>query len=273
MISVAEPTSSLPALLRQYKRLVIDLTRQLDLDGIPLHLTPTQDAARAGMTPGMTWLVKGGMLHMNCQQRRLFTWDEGDLILPDAVDTPQAEDRLTFQADAAVLLVGYDTLSLVRTLLASDDGARLWTQMLITQQAVLLRLLASHADSDLHPTPGFAYFQPGDVIIREGDEPRHVYSLFEGEADVLVDEVRVGSVSEGEVLGALALLTNSPRTATVQARTRCAVVKVPQTQFHQLIRSNPAMIQGLLTDMARQIVQLNNQVVSLSQPTHTVLKY
>lgn len=263
MISIAEPTSGFPALVRQYKRLVIDLTRRIDLDGTALHLGPTDDATRAGMTPDKIWLVKGGMLNMSCQHRKLFTWDEGDLILPDAAEEPRARDRITFHADAAVLLVGYDTLPLVRSLLADEESARLWTQLLITQQSILLRLLAAHIEEDLHPTPGFAYFQPGDIIIRQGDEPRHVYSLFEGEADVLVDGVEVGSVKEGEVLGALALLTHQPRTATVRARSRCAVVKVPKDQFRQLIRSNPAMIQGLLTDMARQIVELNSKVVAL----------
>lgn len=259
MITLAEPANGFSTLVRQYKRQVITLTDRMDLVGTPLHLAPTDDAIAAGMDPSKTWLVKGGMLSMSCQNRKLFTWDEGDLILPDVTG-----DGIEFHADAAVLLVGFDTLTLVRTLLADEETARLWTQLLMTQHGIMTRLLAGYIGEDLHTTPGFAYFQPGDTIIRQGDEPRHVYSLFEGQADVLVDNVPVGSVGEGEVLGALALLTHSPRTATVKARTRCAVVKVPKDQFKQLIRSNPSMIHGLLTDMARQIVKLNGQVVALS---------
>jgi CRP-like cAMP-binding protein len=42
------------------------------------------------------------------------------------------------------------------------------------------------------------------------------------------------------------------------------VVKVPKHQFKDLIRTNPGMIHSLLTDMARQITDLNSQVVQLS---------
>jgi hypothetical protein len=39
---------------------------------------------------------------------------------------------------------------------------------------------------------------------------------------------------------------------------------VPKTQFKHLIRSNPTMIHGLMTDMANQIKKLNAQIVQLS---------
>jgi CRP-like cAMP-binding protein len=63
----------------------------------------------------------------------------------------------------------------------------------------------------------------------------------------------------------MALLTHSPRSATIKAKSRCSVVKVPKDQFKNLIRTNPTMIHGLLTDMARQIKKLNHQVVELSE--------
>ena len=141
---------------------------------------------------------------------------------------------------------------------------RLWTRILTIQQAMLVRLLAAYVPEESHTTPGFAYFEPGDVIIRQGEPADYVFSLFEGQADVLVDDVVVGHVSEGEVLGAIALLTHSPRSATVRAKRRCSVVKVPKHQFKDLIRTNPGMIHSLLTDMARQVTDLNNQVVQLS---------
>ncbi len=83
---------------------------------------------------------------------------------------------------------------------------------------------------------------------------------------MLVDGVAVGRVGAGEVIGAIAMLTGAPRGATVRALGRCAAVKVPADQFQSLIRSNPTMILGLMTDMARQITDLNGQVVALNPP-------
>lgn len=262
MISLAEPTAGFSALARQYKRLVRELLDKLSLQAESVQLTPTSNAFRAGMQPGKTYLVKGGMLTMQCQNRKLLTWDEGDLILPDAA--PDAPDTMQYSSENAVLLAGYDTLELVRAALSSDETARLWTRLLMTQQGIMLRLLAAQADEETQTTPGFAYYMPGDIIIRQGDPADYVFSLFEGSADVMVDDVVVGDVNEGEVLGALAVLTHAPRSATVRAKTRCSVVKVPKDQFKHLIRTNPTMIHGLLTDMANQIKKLNTQVVELS---------
>lgn len=262
MISLAEPTAGFSALARQYKRLARELLDKLGLDAQTLQLPPCHNAFKSGMQAGKTYFVKGGMLNVACQGRKLLTWDEGDLILPDIA--PDAPDAMHYSSDSAVLLAGYDTLELVRAALAHDDTARLWTRLLMTLQGVSLRLLAAQVDEETQTTPGFAYFMPGDIIIRQGDPADYVFSLFEGKAEVMVDEVVVGEVNEGEVLGALAVLTHAPRSATVRARTRCSVVKVPKDQFKHLIRTNPTMIHGLLTDMANQIKKLNTQVVELS---------
>ncbi|MDF1821672.1 MAG: cyclic nucleotide-binding domain-containing protein [Alcanivoracaceae bacterium] len=262
MIPLVETPASFSSLSRQYKRLANELLDKIDLDADTLQLPASKNAYKNGMDPGRVYLVKGGMLHMACMGRRLFTWDEGDLVLPDAA--PESTDALLFSTDSPALLASYDTLELVRAILANDDCARLWTRLLMTQQGIMTRLLAAVTEEQPTTTPGFAYYQPGDVIIQQGDPADYVFSLFEGSADVLVDDVTVGEVGEGEVLGALALLTNSPRSATVRAKTRCSVVKVPKTQFKHLIRSNPTMIHGLMTDMANQIKKLNTQIVQLS---------
>jgi CRP-like cAMP-binding protein len=78
---------------------------------------------------------------------------------------------------------------------------------------------------------------------------------------VLVDGVNVASIGAGEIFGAMAVLTQQQRSATVCARTRCSVVNVPSDQFTELIKSNPATIHGLMIDMANSIVNLNEQLV------------
>jgi CRP-like cAMP-binding protein len=259
MISLTEPAGGFAGLVRQYKQLTHELMGKLDMTGETVQLQPTEDALQNGLDSEHSYLVKGGMLGVKCQERRLFLWDEGDLILPDA-----GGQDLTYYAENKVLLTSYNTLELVRTLLAREDTARLWTRLLTVQQAMVVRILAAHADEDTQTTPGFAYYQSGDIIIQQGDRADYVFSLFEGSADVLVDGVPVGQVGEGEVLGAMALLTESPRSATIRANSRCSVVKVPRDQFKSLIRTNPTMIHGLLTDMAKQIKSLNQQVVDLS---------
>ena len=85
---------------------------------------------------------------------------------------------------------------------------------------------------------------------------------------MLVDDVVVGRINEGEIFGAMAALTQSDRSATVRARTRCSVVKVRKEQFTDLIANNPATIHSLLVDMANSIVNLNEQLVATRNVPH-----
>jgi CRP-like cAMP-binding protein len=122
----------------------------------------------------------------------------------------------------------------------------------------------AHA-GDVVTTPGFAVYEPGEVIITQGERAQYVFHMTAGLADVLVDDVPVGIISPGEIFGAMAALTHADRSATVRARSRCSVVKVPTSQFTDLIKSNPATIHALLTDMANSIVSLNEQTRALAQ--------
>src|SRR5690606_26241362 len=100
---------------------------------------------------GKTYLMKTGMVGVKSMNRRLFTWDEGDLILPDAA--PDAADTMQYEAEAPVILQCYDTLELVRAALAEPESARLWTRLLMTQQSILMRLLTAHCDAETQTTP------------------------------------------------------------------------------------------------------------------------
>ena len=260
MIPLGEPLEGLPALARHYKQLGDAVIRGLRQTPRSLSLPATTDASRDGLAAQRLYVVRGGTLAACCQGRRLLLWDEGDVIVPDP------DDGVTFQADGAVLLAGYDFGDLLEEILAVPERARRWSELLITQQALLTRCLAALTPEENHTGSRFAYFHPGDLILRQGDRADGVYNLFEGEADVLVDDVVVGRVTEGELLGAIAVLTGAPRGATVRARSRCAAMHIPSDGFHHLIRAKPSLIHGLMTDMARQITALNAQVVAMSSP-------
>ena len=110
----------------------------------------------------------------------------------------------------------------------------------------------------------YTYFIGDSGRTCQGERADFVFNMSEGVAEVVVDDVPVGRIGEGEIFGAMAALTHADRSATVRAKTHCSVVKVPKEQFTELIRSNPATIHSLLVDMANSIVNLNEQLVGLS---------
>ncbi len=264
MILQAEVDAGFAALSQQYRRLAQELIAKTGIQGQPLALGNTADAQASGLNPNRIYRIDSGTLTAIYDNRRLYLLEEGALILPDAgLQTSGTHTPLNHAAENAEL-TGFDTLPFMQAVLGERETARLWTKLLLTWQAMLLRALATRTERDTHARPGFQHFAPGDIIMRQGDRADYVFSLLEGEAEVLSNNIAVGRIGEGEIIGAMAVLTGQPRSATVRAKTRCTVVKVPHNQFTTLIRDNPTMIHTLLTDMARHIVQLNKQVVDLS---------
>lgn len=265
MLPQAEVDASFLALTRQYHKLVEDVVSKTKAAGDVLTLNNTRDALAAGLSPQRIYRIDSGTLAVTYDRKILFTLEAGELVLPDAgLQASASTAVLNYEAEGPVQLTGFDTLNFMQAVFADREAARAWTKLLLNQQALLVRCIAAVTDRETQATPGFQYFNPGEVIMQQGDRANYVFSLFEGEAEVLVDNVVVGTINEGEIIGALAVLTEQTRSATVRAKKRCAVVKVPRDQFATLIRSNPTMIHSLLVDMAKHIMRLNKQVVDLS---------
>ena len=62
----------------------------------------------------------------------------------------------------------------------------------------------------------------GDVLCREDELADVWWIVAEGEADITIAGIYVGTVGPGETLGELALLDGEPRGGTVTARTDAA---------------------------------------------------
>lgn len=263
MLANAELSQDFYVLNQQHKRLVAALLETVDLPSVPLDIEPTDNALLRGLESDKIYYVEAGSLSARYRDRTIYLLDDGDLMLPDIAGSSDHEVAVTFASENGVTLAGFPGLEFMRRVFADPAASKLWTRLLITQAGLQLRLTASLTDGDTHATPGFEIYNPGDVIIRQGDRADYVFNLTEGTAEVVVDGVTVGGIEEGEIFGAMAVLTNADRTATVMAKTRCSVVKVPKDQFADLIKSNPTTIHTLLIDMANSIVNLNEQLVGL----------
>ena len=78
----------------------------------------------------------------------------------------------------------------------------------------------------------------GTVLLRRGDVARHFLLLTSGRARVAVGEEaaqKVTVVAEGSILGEMALLRGTPRSATVTAMTETRCLKGGQAAFTRLL--------------------------------------
>jgi len=102
-------------------------------------------------------------------------------------------------------------------------------------------------------------FGPGEEVFRQGDRGDRLFVVKSGVLEVLstpadaVEPVPVAYLGTGEVLGELALLTGSPRSATVRSPEHAELFAVDRTVFIDLMDTLPAFSRNLCVVLARRL--------------------
>jgi len=102
-------------------------------------------------------------------------------------------------------------------------------------------------------------FGPGDVVFRQGDEGDRLFVVKSGVLEVVTvpsdgsDPVVVAYLGTGEVIGELALLTGSPRSATVRSPERAELFAVEKSVFLDLMDVLPAFARNLSVVLAKRL--------------------
>jgi CRP/FNR family transcriptional regulator, cyclic AMP receptor protein len=96
-------------------------------------------------------------------------------------------------------------------------------------------------------------FNAGDSVTQEGAGGVGFFVVEEGEADVTVGGETRGSVGPGDYFGEIALINESPRTATLTARTDMLCYGMTPWDFRPLVESNSTIAWKLLTAMAEKM--------------------
>jgi NADH:ubiquinone reductase (H+-translocating) len=89
------------------------------------------------------------------------------------------------------------------------------------------------------------YFEPGQVIFREGDHGDSLYVVTGGEVEVVREraagETPLRRLGRGECFGEIALVSDRPRTATVRAVSASNVLAVDRDAFQALFATLPPL--------------------------------
>jgi len=103
-------------------------------------------------------------------------------------------------------------------------------------------------------------FAAGQAIFSEGEAGDTMYVVVEGEVDLLVKGKPVDHLGPGGVLGEMALLDASPRTATAVARTACRLAPINEKRFRFLVQQTPNFALQLMRVIAERLRRMNERL-------------
>lgn len=95
--------------------------------------------------------------------------------------------------------------------------------------------------------------EPGDIVFRQGDDADVMYAVVEGSVEVDVDGAVIDRAGPGGIVGEMALVSGSPRSATVRATTTARVAPVSEQQFLQMVEHTPFFALKVMRVMAERL--------------------
>ena len=93
----------------------------------------------------------------------------------------------------------------------------------------------------------------GKEMTRQGSPGREFFVLLEGEAEVTKDGEVINQLSGGDFFGEIALVSDSPRTATVTATSPVRALVITDRDFRHLMKDQPEIQNKVLSALAARL--------------------
>jgi CRP/FNR family cyclic AMP-dependent transcriptional regulator len=93
----------------------------------------------------------------------------------------------------------------------------------------------------------------GKEMTQQGSRGREFFVLLEGEADVTKDGKNINKLGAGDFFGEIALVSDSPRTATVTATSPVRALVITDRSFRRLLDEQPEIQRKVLVALAERL--------------------
>jgi CRP/FNR family transcriptional regulator, cyclic AMP receptor protein len=107
-------------------------------------------------------------------------------------------------------------------------------------------------------------FHDGEDLMVQGAEGDAAFVLLEGDAEVLVRiagrDTPVARLGQNDIVGEMALLTETPRTATVRARGTVRALRIDRAILLRLLQEFPRMALELLKVMTVRLERTTQEL-------------
>ncbi|MCW8935000.1 MAG: cyclic nucleotide-binding domain-containing protein [Gammaproteobacteria bacterium] len=232
------------------------------MNGAPVktenHMLPTESTIDFSASKSI-YILKQGALKETYMNNVVINYEPGDLV---GVTSLLNNCKTTVSTDFSVVVDEYNIKELMAFICSDISRFEAWNTYLLSFMQSYQILMCHHMEQEVQFHPEIRHYDEGDIIIEEDSNDNDVFTLISGKANVYVKDALVGEILRDELFGAIAALTNTARTATVKAESKCSVLVVPSTSFKELLISRPDTVAKLIEDMARSIISSNEKIIA-----------
>ena len=143
-----------------------------------------------------------------------------------------------------------------------------------------MRLLSTVNRDELDSVMVEETFEPGDIIMREGEMGDTMYLIWSGRVAVVrgsfSSPLIVFQRRPGESVGEMALIEKKPRIASIVALDYCRLLRLNQEGFDWLVAQNPRFSKAVMAMLSRRLRSLQDssseRIVSLKSENELLLE-
>jgi potassium efflux system protein len=108
-------------------------------------------------------------------------------------------------------------------------------------------------------------YTAGEVLFREGDRPTCVLLVLTGKLDIFVvrheQDLILNEAGPGTVVGELAVLCGIPRSASVRASEKSAILQWSALAFRRLLLCEPFLSERIFAQSLRTLIEKERSLI------------
>lgn len=108
--------------------------------------------------------------------------------------------------------------------------------------------------------PEVIAFPAGSLIFQFGQPGKNMYMVIEGEVEMIVGNKVVDTVGSGAFIGEMALIDDSPRSASARAKSDVRVFPIDAEKFESLVKETPFFGLDVMRTLAQRLRHLDAMV-------------
>lgn len=111
------------------------------------------------------------------------------------------------------------------------------------------------------------HFEPGAVILTEGERGEEAYFVVSGKIEVYCSpggtKVVIGHLGPGSILGEMALIDAEPRMATAAALTKTELKVIPRAAIERELKRSDTFVRAMLVTLVQNVRTLSAQTLGI----------